>query len=648
MARRATETARVVGEHLVGRTDELATLLSAVEHGPQIVFVHGIAGIGKSALLAAFAERARAAGTVVVRLDCRAMEPSERGFLRGLGAALGAAVATTADAAERLGALGRRVALALDTYEVFRLLDAWLRVELFPLLPPNVSLVLAGRDRPLSAWFLCSGSYGLPRNVTLGPLPEADALSLLERGGVAAGRARGINRFACGHPLALRLAAVAAPAWEDAETESAPPAAHRVVEELTRLYLGDVGDPLTRRALDAASVLRRTTLSLLGATLPGVEPGLAFERLRDLPFVESEQDGLHIHDLVRQAIALSLRAADPSRYQEYRRAAWRLLSAEMRRAGPAQFWRYTADMLYIIENPVVREAFFPTGAPAYVVEPARPVDGDAIREIVELHEGADAARLLAAWWERRPESFRCVRDQTGAVVGFYQMFDPADARPADVDADPIARAWDRHMRREPLPASQRAVFLRRWLGREAGEAPSPVQAACWLDIKRSYMEMRPRLRRVYLAIRDFAAYAPAARQLGIEAVAAADTTIDGAVYHTAMLDFGPSSVDGWLARQVAAELGVEDDDLLDANAHELVLDGRRVTLTPLEYSVFSYLYGREGEAVTRAALIENVWGYSYAGSNVVETVVRALRKKLGDRASAIETIRGVGYRFRRA
>ena len=42
-----------------------------------------------------------------------------------------------------------------------------------------------------------------------------------------------------------------------------------------------------------------------------------------------------------------------------------------------------------------------------------------------------------------------------------------------------------------------------------------------------------------------------------------------------MLDFGPSSVDGWLARLVAAELGVEEDSLLDCAARELALDGRR-------------------------------------------------------------------------
>ena len=44
-----------------------------------------------------------------------------------------------------------------------------------------------------------------------------------------------------------------------------------------------------------------------------------------------------------------------------------------------------------------------------------------------------------------------------------------------------------------------------------------------------------------------------------------------------------------------------------------------------------------------------MWGHEYAGgSNIVDSVVRSLRKKLGGNASAIETVRGYGYRFRRA
>jgi len=195
--------------------------------------------------------------------------------------------------------------------------------------------------------------------------------------------------------------------------------------------------------------------------------------------------------------------------------------------------------------------------------------------------------------------------------------------------------------------NQWVLFLRRWLSFEHGEMPSPIQAACWLDIKRTYMALRPNLRRVYLTVCDLPTYAPAALQLGFRPIAKAEVKLDDTTYHAAMLDFGPASVDGWLAGLAAAELGLEEGGILDIDAHELVLEGQRIALTPLEFGVMHYLYQHEGKAVTRISLLEYVWGYTYeGGSNVVDEVVRSLRKKLGERASVVETVRGVGYRFR--
>jgi DNA-binding response OmpR family regulator len=106
-------------------------------------------------------------------------------------------------------------------------------------------------------------------------------------------------------------------------------------------------------------------------------------------------------------------------------------------------------------------------------------------------------------------------------------------------------------------------------------------------------------------------------------------------------------VDGWLSRLVANELGIETQEILDRGARELVLPGRRDRLTRLEYGVMAALADRPGEAVSRAVLMEEVWGYSSsASSNVVETVVRSLRRKLGDQASRIKTVSGVGYMLR--
>jgi len=100
-----------------------------------------------------------------------------------------------------------------------------------------------------------------------------------------------------------------------------------------------------------------------------------------------------------------------------------------------------------------------------------------------------------------------------------------------------------------------------------------------------------------------------------------------------------------LAAYGDAELGIEPE-MLDTQSHELVLDGHRVKLTKLEFEVFRYLYTRKGTAVSRASLVEDVWGWKHTGSNVIEAVMRTLRKKLGDKSESIETIRGLGYRFR--
>jgi DNA-binding response OmpR family regulator len=525
-------------------------------------------------------------------------------------------------------------------------MDTWLRQVFVPALGDNARVYLFGREAPVSAWLASPGWHGLFRSVRLEPLDESEAAELLLRTGVAREDAPRINRVARGHPLALKLAAGVFTEQRDLQREDV--AGQRVVEELTRMYLADVRDPVTREALDAASVVRCATWSLLRAMLPHAAPQDAFERLGALPFVESTASGLMLHDAVQQAIASTLRAADPLRCRSCRRAAWQELRSEVRTAGRPELWRYTADMLYLIENPVVREAFFPTGAQLFAVEPARPDDGPAIRSIAERHEGPRAAALLDSWWRSAPQSFAVVRDRNAMAAGFYCMFDPATVSPALLRDDPVTSAWSQHLRGDPVPRKQRVLFIRRWLGLERGEAPSPVQAACWLDIKRTYMAMRPHLRRAYLTVCDLPTYAPVAVKLGFRPFAEPGLRLDGATYHSAVLDFGPSSVDGWLASLVDAELGVADDALLDADARELVVDGRRVGLTNLEFFTMQYLCEHEGKAVARQSFLADVWGHHYEGaSNVVDVVVRSLRKKLGPRASAIETVSRVGYRFRR-
>lgn len=624
----------------VGRTEDLGSLLEILaDNGPVVVHLHGIAGVGKSRLLGAFALSARAEGASVIQLDCRGVEPTEAGFLSELGAASGGIPGSAEEIASRLGHVGAKVIVALDTYEVFRLMDTWLRQVFLPLLPDNVRFVLCGRETPVTAWLSDPGWQSLFKSVRLEPLKQRDAIDLLRRTGVTADDARFLSGICRGHPLALTLAASMQRMLPMTLKSGV---AQRVVEELSSLFLADIADTRTRKTLEAAAVVRRVTLPVLQALLPDASPQDAQERLRALPFVQPDRDGLHIHDAVREAIAATLRASHPQQYHSYRQSAYRYFMSELRNIPASELWRYTADLLYLLENPVVREGFFPTTAQEYTVEPARQADAAAILDIIERHESLNTAPYLKRWWRDTPEAFLVARGQKGAAEGFYCVFDPANVPAQLCHEDPVTRAWLDHMGRQPIPR-QRVLFLRRWLSATDGEAPSPVQAACWIDVKRKYMELRPNLRRVYLTVGDLTPYAAAAHRLGFNVIEAAC----GKGYQSAMLDFGPSSVDGWLARLLAAELGIEENGLLDCAARELVLHGRRVSLSKLEFGVFEFLVRRPGEAVSRGSLLAHVWEQSYGGGgNVVDVVIRSIRKKLGESSSFIETVHGIGYRFR--
>ncbi len=623
---------------LVGRDSELAVLLLALEtDGPLLVFIHGIGGVGKSALLETFIMDARAGGAIVLGLDGGAIEPTQRGFLAALSNATGGTLETPDEAGIRLAGLGKRVVLALDRYEVLRPLDLWLQRAFVPALPDNVRVVVAGREAPMTGWSI--GMGGLFRSLPLGNLTRDDAEALLRRDGVTGDDIERIDRLARGHPLSLRMAAAAISSQPAGDHETVTVTA--IVDELTDLYLAGL-DPATREALDAASVVRRPTVSLLAAMLPYAAPQDAFDRLRALPFVELTTDGLVLHDTVREGVAAYLRASDPDRLRRYRIAAWRQLRDEVGRASPAEMWRYTADLLFILQNPVIREAFFPTTKHLYFVEGAHPADWPAIAALARAQGPAASVSILDEWWQRDPERFRVARDGSGVIAGCYVVGELDRVRRGLTDVDPVARRWRDHLRQQPVPRGQRVLFDRFEL---VGDPEDLVLAAIMLDLKRMYLELRPALRRIYtvgLETMEGTAW----ERLGFEPLPGQPVKIDGIAHHLSLLDFGPASVDGWLTRIIATELRIEEDTMLDAAQRQLVLGGRRTDLTKLEFEVFRYLSERPGQVVERATLLRDVWGYDDAGgSNVIEALIKALRRKLGDRAASIETVRGLGYRF---
>jgi DNA-binding winged helix-turn-helix (wHTH) protein len=86
--------------------------------------------------------------------------------------------------------------------------------------------------------------------------------------------------------------------------------------------------------------------------------------------------------------------------------------------------------------------------------------------------------------------------------------------------------------------------------------------------------------------------------------------------------------------------------VVDRAAHEVSVDGRRVTLTAKEFALLAFLAANRGRVFTREALLARVWGSRYeGGARTVDIHVRRLRAKLGE-ALPLETLRGAGYKLR--
>ncbi len=186
------------------------------------------------------------------------------------------------------------------------------------------------------------------------------------------------------------------------------------------------------------------------------------------------------------------------------------------------------------------------------------------------------------------------------------------------------------------------------MSRAGWRAISPTSSACCiLDLKRYYFE-RWDLSRIYIAADAGAIAGPVMRRLGFRPLSMPREDMPGSM----ALDLPGAGLKGW----VCALVGVPAPPLpasagpptaLDfvRDRREVMVGGAMVRLTRLEANVLAALMDRAPAVVPSEELIETVWRRAFVGSNVVDTVVRTLRRKLGPESRRIVTVPKAGYRF---
>ena len=85
---------------------------------------------------------------------------------------------------------------------------------------------------------------------------------------------------------------------------------------------------------------------------------------------------------------------------------------------------------------------------------------------------------------------------------------------------------------------------------------------------------------------------------------------------------------------------------LNKAAHEVLIDGKSVELSYKEFELLAYFMSNQGVALSRERILNNVWNYDYFGdARTIDTHVKKLRSKLGEKGEMIKTIWGMGYKF---
>lgn len=96
------------------------------------------------------------------------------------------------------------------------------------------------------------------------------------------------------------------------------------------------------------------------------------------------------------------------------------------------------------------------------------------------------------------------------------------------------------------------------------------------------------------------------------------------------------------AEDILAAGGIE----INKAAHQVTVDGTPVELSYKEFELLTYFMENQGLALSREKILNSVWNYDYFGdARTIDTHVKKLRSKLGDKGNYIRTIWGMGYKF---
>ncbi|MGC4047249.1 MAG: hypothetical protein QM758_25910 [Armatimonas sp.] len=604
---------------LAGRDHELSLFEAAIS-APELPFVvlslFGPGGVGKTALLRAYAEFCQSGNIPCRVLDGRLLEPTPM----SVGTAL-----------RGVGESGGREVVILDGFDYIAPLEGWFHSVYLPNHTGDTLFVLAGR-RPLSAaWRTDNDWQELLHTLPLRNLPPDAARQYLADRGIADEELDAALRLTHGYPLALVLVAELAQQRVSLTLGMEPPP--DVVQVLLERFIEGVPSSEHRAALEVCALLRVTTEPTLARILDRDDAHDLFDWLRSLSFIEPGHPGVYPQEVAREALLADLRWRSPDRYAELHRRARAVYKEGLAQGGESEQLRILLDYIFLHrENPLIRQSFTWQETQSAYADRWRPTDYDALREMTAQLEGEASAEQFSRWWQHPAMSCTVYRqagpDSTplGFLLGLA-LERITDEEAAADEAVVKAKAYLENV--APLRTGETATLWRFWMARDTYHGISPVQSLILVSCVRYYLTTAG-LAYSFFPVLDAKVWGPALNYAEFVRVESADYAIGDRTACTFAHDWRVQPSPLWLDALAEKELA--------GHAAQVATSARPVavpTLLVLSQEDFAQAV-REG--LKRLARGGDLMQSPLLRSRVVGERVRGTEAGLVDRASALKSL----------
>ncbi|MFT4137141.1 hypothetical protein [Microbacterium sp.] len=434
----------------VGRAAELALFRDMLDGSARrALFVHGVGGLGKTALLQQFRGLAQAAGRAVIDVDGEHVGGSEEALR-----------AATADAAEQRGCV-----MLIDAYERLTAIDDWVREELVAALPADALIVLAGREPPSPGWTE-AGWRAVTASRQLHPLDDVDSRLLLVRAGAPTHGQDRLVALGRGHPLTLAMLAASVQAGALPEGLDELP---DIVAALAARLVDEAPDDDHALAMSLCAHVWLTTQDLIEELLERRAPEV-WRWLERRPWTTRGTHGLYPHDLVRDVLGAELRQRSPATYRRIHRFVSLRSAAGLRSTDGAERRLWAHQKLFLHQRSPLAASFWTMRrSGTATVSEARATEHEWILEHIRQKEGGEGADIATRWFAAQPDHLAVALSARG-VEGF--LFTAVCGAEPDVD-DPVTRRVLDHAQRTAPARPGEVVSVARFLGGREGDERDP-------------------------------------------------------------------------------------------------------------------------------------------------------------------------------